>query len=271
VSGAVHPSAFVSPDAVLGENVSIGPCAVIEEDVVIGDNCQVHAFASIKRHTRMGTDNIVHSYAAVGGIPQDLKFAGEVSHLEIGNHNSIREFASLHRGTAGGGGCTRVGDNNLLMAYTHVAHDCQIGNGVVLSNNATLAGHVVIQDGAILGGLCAVHQFSRIGRHAFVGGMTGVAQDLPPYMLAVGGRSGIHGPNIVGLRRLRVPPATLTAMRAAFRTIWLSGIPRKEALAQVEREYPHIPQILELVAFVRESPRGVLAAVRQTGNGDETD
>jgi UDP-N-acetylglucosamine acyltransferase len=271
VSRSLHPSAFVSPDAVLGDNIQVGPCAVIEEDVVIGDGCQVHAFASIKRHTRMGRDNVVHSYAAVGGIPQDLKFAGEISFLEIGDRNSIREFATLHRGTAGGGGHTRVGNDNLLMAYTHVAHDCQIGNGVVLSNNATLAGHVSVQDGAILGGLCAVHQFSRIGRYAFVGGMTGVAQDLPPYMLAVGGRSGIHGPNIVGLRRLRVPPATVSAMRAAFRTIWLSGIPRREALAQVEQEYGHIPQILELTAFVRESPRGVLAAARQNGNGHETD
>jgi UDP-N-acetylglucosamine acyltransferase len=271
VSRSVHPAAFVSPDAVLGDNVSVGPCAVIEEDVVIGDGCQVHAFASIKRYTRMGENNVIHSYAAVGGIPQDLKFAGEASCLEIGSHNSIREFATLHRGTAGGGGHTRVGDNNLLMAYTHVAHDCQIGNDVVLSNNATLAGHVIVQDGAILGGLCAVHQFSRIGRYAFVGGMTGVAQDLPPYMLAVGGRSGIHGPNIVGLRRLGVPPSTVTAMRAAFRLIWLSGVPRKEALSQVEREYGHIPQILDLIAFVRESPRGVLAAARQNGNGDETD
>jgi UDP-N-acetylglucosamine acyltransferase len=271
MSRSIHPAAFVSPGAVLGDNVSVGPCAVIEEDVLIGDNCQIHAFASIKRYTRMGKDNIIHSYAALGDIPQDLKFAGEVSCLEIGDRNSIREFATLHRGTAGGGGHTRVGNGNLLMAYTHVAHDCQIGNNVVMSNNATLAGHVVVQDGAILGGLCAVHQYSRIGRYAFVGGMTGVAQDLPPYMLAVGGRSGIHGPNIVGLRRLQVPPATVTAMRVVFRTIWLSGIPRKEALARMEQEYGHIPQILEVIAFVRESPRGVLAAARQNGNGDETD
>jgi UDP-N-acetylglucosamine acyltransferase len=240
----------------------------VEEDVVIGDNCQIHAFASIKRYTRMGTGNIVHSYAAVGGIPQDLKFAGEVSFLEIGNNNTIREFATMHRGTDGGGGSTRIGDNNLFMAYTHVAHDCRIGNGVIMSNNATLAGHVLLQDGAILGGLSAVHQFSRIGRYAFVGGMTGVAQDLPPYMLAVGDRSGIHGPNIVGLRRLNVPVTTVAAVRAAFRVIWLSGVPRKEALARVEEEYGHIPQIQELIAFVRESPRGVLAAAaRHSGNG----
>lgn len=269
MSALIHPSAFVSPKAELGANVSVGPCAVIEDDVVIGDNCQIHAFASVKQYTRMGAKNVIHSYAMVGGIPQDLKFAGEVSSLEMGDGNSVREFSTLHRGTEGGGGVTSIGNNNLFMAYTHVAHDCRIGNQVVMSNNATLAGHVTVDDCAIMGGLCAVHQFSRIGRYAFVGGMTGIAQDLPPYMLAVGGRAGIHGPNIVGLRRLKVPASTVTAMRAAFRIIWLSGIPRQEALAQVEREYAEIPQIQEVVTFVRESPRGVLFAAKQSGNGDE--
>ena len=269
MSALIHPSACIAPTAKLGENVSVGPCALIEDDTVIGDNCQIHAFASVKQYTRMGKGNIIHSYAMVGGVPQDLKFAGEASCLEIGDNNSIREFSTLHRGTEGGGGVTRIGNGNLLMSYTHVAHDCQVGNGVVMSNNATLGGHVTVQDCAILGGLCAVHQFSRIGRYAFVGGMTGIAQDLPPYMLAVGDRAGIHGPNIVGLRRLRVPSSTVTAMRAAFRIIWLSGIPRKDALAQVEQDYTGIPQVQELVDFVRESPRGVLYAAKQAGNGDE--
>ena len=263
MSASIHPSAFVSAKAELGNNVTVGPCAVIEDDTVIGDNCEIHAFASVKQYTRMGAGNIIHSYAMVGGIPQDLKFAGEVSSLEIGDHNSIREFSTLHRGTEGGGGVTRIGNKNLLMAYTHVAHDCVIGNEVVMSNNSTLAGHVTVDDCAILGGLSAVHQFSRIGRYAVVGGMTGIAQDLPPYMLAVGGRAGIHGPNIVGLRRLKVPASTVTAMRAAFRTIWLSGIPRQDALAQVEQEYAEIPQVLELVEFIRQSPRGVLFAAKQ--------
>ena len=266
MSVSIHPSAFISPTAQLGENVSVGPCAVIEDDTVIGDNCEIHAFASIKQYTRMGAKNIIHSYAMVGGIPQDLKFAGEVSYLEIGDNNSVREFSTLHRGTEGGGGCTRIGNNNLFMAYTHVAHDCQIGNGVVMSNSATLAGHVAVEDGAILGGLSAVHQFCRIGRYSFVGGMTGIAQDLPPFMLAVGGRAGIHGPNVVGLRRLKVPASTVTAVRSAFRTIWLSGIPRQDALAQVEQQYAEIPHVLELVDFIRKSPRGVLFASRQNGN-----
>lgn len=262
MNAAIHPSAFVSPKAELGNNVTVGPCAVIEDDVVIGDNCAVHAFASVKQYTRMGNNNTVHSYAMVGGIPQDLKFAGEPSTLEIGDNNQIREFSTLHRGTEGGGGATRIGNNNLLMAYCHVAHDCLLGNSIVMSNGATLAGHVEVFDHAIIGGLSAVHQFARIGRYAFVGGMTGISQDLPPYMMAIGARAGIHGPNTVGLRRLKLPSATVTAVRAAFRQIWHTDITRQEALNKAEAEFSGIPEVLEIIEFVRNSPRGVLPAVR---------
>ena len=148
------------------------------------------------------------------------------------------------------------------MAYCHVAHDCILHNNIVMSNGATLAGHVILFDGVIIGGLSAVHQFGRVGRHAFIGGMTGISQDLPPYMMAVGGRAGIHGPNLVGMRRLGVPSASISAVRAAFRSIWLSETPRQEALDKAEQEYAHIPEVIELVTFVRESPRGVLPAVR---------
>ena len=263
MTALIHPSAFVSPAARIGDNVNIGPCAVIEDDVEIGDNCSIHAFASVKQHTRMGKGNVIHSYALVGGIPQDLKFAGEVSYLELGDNNTIREFATLHRGTEGGGGITRIGDNNLIMAYCHVAHDCTLGNHIVMSNGATLAGHVEIADYAIIGGLSAVHQFSRIGRYSFVGGMTGISQDLPPYMMAVGSRiGGIHGPNLVGLRRLKLPSSRVTAIRHAFRMIWLSDLPRQEALDKAVEEYSEVPEVLEIVDFVRHSPRGVLAAVK---------
>lgn len=262
MSGLIHPSAFISPKAELGGNVSVGPCAVIEEDVVIGDNCVIQAFASVKRYTRMGKDNIVHSYALVGGEPQDLKFAGEPSLLEIGDNNTIREFSTLHRGTAGGGGVTRLGSNNLIMAYSHVAHDCTLHDNIVMSNGATLAGHVTLFDGAIIGGLSAIHQFARIGKHAFVGGMTGIAQDLPPYMMAVGSRAGIHGPNLVGLRRLGLGSAVVTAVRSAFRLIWLSELPRREALEKAAQEFADVPEVMTIVDFVRESPRGVLPVAR---------
>jgi acyl-[acyl-carrier-protein]--UDP-N-acetylglucosamine O-acyltransferase len=262
MSEAVHPSAFVSPKAKLGKNVSVGQCAIIEDDVSIGDDCQIHPFASIKQYTSMGKRNTIHSYALVGGIPQDLKFAGEVSYLEIGDDNNIREFSTLHRGTALGGAITRVGNHNLIMAYAHVAHDCVLGNHVVMSNGATLAGHVEVHDHAIIGGLSAIHQFTRIGRLAFVGGMTGIAQDLPPFMMAVGTRGGIHGPNLVGLRRLGLPPSTTQAIRSAFRTIWLSDIARADALDKVAKEYASIPEVLEIVDFVRDSQRGVMPAIR---------
>jgi UDP-N-acetylglucosamine acyltransferase len=262
VSVTIHPSAFISKKARLGVNVSVGPCAVIEDDVIIGDNCQVHAFASVKQYTEMGENNVIHSYALVGGIPQDLKFRGEVSYLRMGDNNNIREFATLHRGTDGGSGLTRIGSDNLIMAYCHVAHDCHLGNRIVMSNGATLAGHVNVADQAIVGGLSAVHQFVRLGRCAFVGGMTGISQDLPPYMMAVGARAGIHGPNLVGMRRQGLPSTTITSVRAAFRQIWHTDLPRQQALELAEAEFQDIPEVLEIIEFVRSSQRGVLAVVR---------
>ncbi|SBW03615.1 UDP-N-acetylglucosamine acetyltransferase [uncultured delta proteobacterium] len=264
----IHPTALVSPKAELGENVSIGHCAVVEANVVIGDHSSVEPFASVKAYTRMGRNNTIHSYAMVGGIPQDLKFHGEESWLEMGDNNHVREFATLHRGTEGGGGVTRIGSNNLFMAYIHIAHDCQLGDRIIMSNAATLAGHVIVEDGAILGGLCAVHQFCRIGTHAFVGGMTGVGMDTPPYMLASGHRGELHGPNLVGLRRMQVSRETLAAVRSAYRTIWLSGIPRQEALEQVEKDHASVPEVLRIVAFIRASERGVLAASSKEGNAE---
>ncbi len=260
MASQIHPSAFVDPGAQLGEDVVVGPCAVIENNVVLGDRCRIDAFASVKAFTRMGADNRIHSYALVGGEPQDLKFAGEESWLVMGNGNSVREFATLHRGTSGGGGVTTVGNGNLFMAYTHVAHDCFVGNEIVMSNGATLAGHVVVQDRAILAGLSAVHQFVRIGAYAFVGGMSGISQDLPPYMLAVGNRAGVHGPNLVGLRRLQASRELIAALKSAFRLVWHSDTPRKEALEQLEYEYGIFPEMRVFVDFIRASERGILPA-----------
>ncbi len=268
MAARVHPSAFVAPGARLGDGVEVGPCAMIEEDVIIGGNCRIDAFASIKRHTSIGPGCHIHSYALVGGEPQDLKFAGEITRLELGANNVVREFATLHRGTAGGGGLTRIGDKNLFMAYSHVAHDCILGNGIVMSNGATLAGHIEVGNGVIIGGLSAVHQFSRLGAHSFVGGMTGISQDLPPYMMAIGERADIRGPNVVGLRRMGLTSSTVTAVRSAFRLIWLSGMPRAEALVQAEHEFADVPEVLEIIAFVRESKRGVLGAARSVREDD---
>lgn len=260
MASSIHPSAFVAPGARLGEDVVVGPCALIEDDVVVGDRTHIDAFASIKRYTTLGADNHVHSYALVGGEPQDLKYHGEITRLVIGDRNNIREFSTLHRGTEGGGGVTRIGNDNLLMAYVHVAHDCTVGNGVVMSNNATLAGHCFVDDGAIIGGLSAVHQFARVGKHAFVGGMSGISQDLPPWMLAVGNRALVQSPNIVGLRRSKAAQELVAAFKQAFRLVWCSGQPRPDALYQLEAEYGHLPEVVEFVTFVRESERGILPA-----------
>ncbi len=267
VSPSIHPTAIVAPDVELGAGVKIGPYAIIEDNVIIGEESQIDAHAVVKRYTRMGRKNHIHSHALVGGEPQDLKFQGEVTWLILGDENNIREFATLHRGTNGGGGITRVGDYNLCMAYSHVAHDCQVGNGVVLSNGATLGGHVQVDDFAIIGGLSAVHQFSHIGVHAFVGGMTGVAQDLPPWMLAAGSRALVHGPNVVGLRRFGAGLETVSALKKAFRLIWRSELPRTEALAQLSTEFASIPEVMEFVRFVRSSERGICPVEKNPSKG----
>ncbi len=256
----IHPTAIVHPGAKIGADVEIGPYAVIEEHVVIGDRCRIDSHAVIKKYTKMGTGNHIHSHAMVGGEPQDLKFQGEETWLEIGDGNRIREFATLHRGTKGGGGLTRIGSRNLCMAYTHIAHDCLLGSDIVLSNGATLGGHVQVDNFAIIGGLSAVHQFCHIGTHAFVGGMTGVAQDLPPWMLAAGSRALVHGPNLVGLRRAEAGRETIAAFKQAFRLIWRSEMPRFEALDLLAEEYASMPQIMEFVQFVRSSERGLCPA-----------
>lgn len=260
----VHPSAFVAPSAELGEGVVVGPCAVIEDSVVIGDECRIDAFASVKEFTRMGARNHVYSYAHVGGEPQDLKFHGEESWLIIGNDNRIREFSTMHRGTEGGGGRTVIGDNNLFMAYTHIAHDCHVGNHVIMSNCATLAGHVDIADYAILGGLSAVHQFTRIGTGAFLGGTSSISQDLPPFMLAVGNRGGVHSPNLVGLRRHHASPEVIAGLKNAYKLLWQSDMPRKEALELLLNEYGEYKEIQLFVEFVKSSQRGIVPAAQES-------
>ncbi|MFW6236355.1 MAG: acyl-ACP--UDP-N-acetylglucosamine O-acyltransferase [Desulfovibrionales bacterium] len=260
MSTLVHPTALVHDKAVLGQDVMVGPYAVIEENTELGDKTRLDAFAQVKAHTVMGRENHVHSYACVGGVPQDLKFKGEVSRLQIGYRNTIREYVTLNRGTEGGGGITSIGSNCLLMAYVHVAHDCQIGDEVVFSNGATLAGHVVVGSHAIIGGLSAVHQFVRVGEHAFVGGKTGVAQDIPPYMLAVGERAKLHGPNLVGLRRMKLSTETIQALKNTFRILFRSENSRKEALAEVEEKLGHVPEVRRILEFVRQSQRGITPA-----------
>ena len=257
----IHPTAIVHAGAELSEGVIVGPYAIIEEDVIIGAGTRIDAHAKINRFVRLGANNHIYSYACVGGEPQDLKFAGEESWLEMGDNNRVREFSTLNRGTESGGGVTRIGNHGLFMSYCHVAHDCHVGDNVVFSNGATLAGHVHVGDSAILGGLAAVHQFCRVGEHAFLGAMSGISQDLPPFMLASaskGANSVVYGPNVVGLRRMGASQELLGALRQAYKIIWLQKIPRQEAMEQVHNEYGSLPEIAAIVEFLRTSERGIV-------------
>ncbi len=256
----IHPTAIVDAAARLGEGVTVGPYSIIDGRVEIGDGTRVGPHVVIRDFTTIGARCRVFQFAVVGEIPQDLKFKGEESRLIIGDDNTIREFATMHRGTAGGGGVTRIGSHNLFMAYTHVAHDCQVGNGVIMSNAATLGGHIIVEDHAILGGLSAVHQFCRIGRHAFVGGCSAVHRDVPPYAMAVGNRAKLVGLNLVGLKRRGLPDANLRGLKRAYELLFLSDHNQKEAMALIRQELPETPEIQHLLHFLETSERGLLPA-----------
>lgn len=256
----IHPTAIVDKVAELGEGVTVGPYSIIQGRVVIGHDTHIGSHVVIKEFTTIGNKCRIFQFAVLGEIPQDLKFQGEESQLIIGDGNTIREFATMHRGTAGGGGITRVGHGNLFMAYTHVAHDCQVGNGVVMSNAATLAGHIIVEDYAILGGLSAVHQFCRIGRFAFVGGCSAVHRDVPPFAMAVGNRAKLVGLNLVGLKRHGVGDAALQSLKRAYELLFLSDLNQKEALGRIKEESPLSPEIQHLLDFLESSERGLLQA-----------
>ncbi len=254
----IHPTAIVDPAAELAESVTVGPYSIIDGQVIVGPGTDIGPHAIIKAYTTIGARCRIFQFAVLGEIPQDLKFAGEVSRLVIGDDNTIREFATMHRGTAGGGGVTRVGNGNLFMAYSHVAHDCDIGNGVIMSNAATLGGHITVEDKAILGGFVAVHQFSRIGRHAFIGGASAVSRDVPPYCMAVGNRAKLVGLNLVGLKRSGLMDTALQSLRQAYEILFQSELNTKEAVARVRQNVAPCPEVQHLLRFVENSERGLV-------------
>jgi UDP-N-acetylglucosamine acyltransferase len=253
----IHPTAIIHPTVQLASGVSVGPYTIIGEQVRIGTGTQVGAHVVIERWTEIGSNNQIFQFASVGAAPQDLKYQGEETWLVIGDRNRIREFATLHRGTTDGGGRTQVGSDNLFMAYAHVAHDCQVHNRVVMANAATLAGHVEVEDHAILGGLVAVHQFCRIGCHTMISGGAMIAQDIPPYTIAQGDRAKTIGINLVGLKRRGFPEATIRGIKNAYRLVFRSGLRLEEALERVEGEFGMIPEVRHFTAFIKESQRGV--------------
>ncbi|RMG21213.1 MAG: acyl-ACP--UDP-N-acetylglucosamine O-acyltransferase [Deltaproteobacteria bacterium] len=254
---SIHPTAIVERGAELGENVSVGPYAVIGPEVRIGDGSSIGAHAVVQGRTSMGRDTQIFPHAAVGFVPQDLKYAGEPTRLEMGDGNIVREFATIHIGTDGGGGVTRLGNRNLLMAYSHVAHDCTLGDGNILANCGTLAGHVTLGNHVILGGLSAVHQFVRIGDHAFISGGSMVAMDVPPYCTAQGDRAKLVGLNTVGLKRHGWDAEAIRTIKNVYRTVFRSDLGLKEALAQVRAEHAGDPRVQAFVEFIEKSERGV--------------
>ena len=255
----IHPTAIVEDGAQLGEDVEIGPYATISADVKLGARTVVQQGAIIRGHTTIGEDCQIFPYACIGMKTQDLKYkAGSVSYVEIGNRTVIREFATVHLGTADGEK-TIIGDDCLFMAYCHAAHGCVLGNHVICSNSVQLAGDVHIQDWAIIGGCAASHQFCTVGRHAMVGGMSKVRQDVPPFMLCdmEGSSQKVIGPNVVGLTRRGFSRDTIAALKEAFRFIYHSGLNRSQALEREENDIEQIPEVKELVEFYRNSKRGV--------------
>ncbi len=253
----IHPTAVVHPQAELSSDAEIGPYSIIGEKVRIGKDTKIDDHVVIRGPSEIGENCRIFPFASIGTIPQDMKFEGEDTRLIIGNNNTIRESVTINRGTLGGGGVTRIGNDNFFMAYSHVAHDCQIGNHVIMANAATLAGHIEIEDFAVIGGLVAIHQFVRIGCYAFIGGASAVNLDVPPFCLAVGNRAKLYGLNTVGLKRQNFSSAVLNNLKKAYWTLFRSKLPFEEATKKAEEELVDCKEAKHFVEFIKNSERGV--------------
>lgn len=254
---AIDERAVVHAGARIGADVSLGPYCVIGENVVIGDRCRLESHVVVEGPTEIGPDNHVAPMASLGGPPQDKKYSGEATWLRIGSGNRIREFVTVNRGTVDGGGETTIGDDNLLMAYVHVAHDCHVGNRTTLANAATLGGHVQVGDDATISAFGAVHQFCRVARHAFIGGFSVVTRDALPWVMTVGNRARGLGLNVLGLKRSGYSPEVVRALKRCYTLLFRSGLLLEDALRQVEQELGAFEEVRYFVEFVRTSERGV--------------
>jgi len=253
----IHPAAIVDPGARVADSAEIGPFSVIGADVVIGARTQVMAHVFMEGPLEIGEDNIFFPYSTVGVAPQDLKYRGERSATRIGDRNRIREFVTIHRGTEGGGMLTSIGDDNLLMAYVHIAHDSRVGSHAVLANAVTFGGHVIVEDWAVIGGATGVHQFCRVGRHAIVGGYSVITRDVLPFSNTVTEREAkVFGENAIGLQRRGFPSETIRALHKAFRLLTHSGLNTTQALEKIEAEVEPVAEVGELIAFIRSAERG---------------
>jgi len=257
----IHPSSIVSPKAKLAEGVSVGAFSIVSDNTVIGADTRIGSHCVIEGNTTIGKGCEIFTGAVVGSRPQDLKFKGEKVFLEIGDNNIIREYCTLNPGTQDGGK-TVVGNNNLLMAYSHIAHDCVVGNGCVLANNCTLAGHVTIEDKAVVGGIVAIHQFVRIGKLSIIGGCSKVVQDIPPFSTCDGHPARVYGLNLIGLRRSGISNDSIRKISQAFKIFFNSGLSMKHALERAQKELEKTEEILYLVNFAKSSERGMSRSCR---------
>ncbi len=254
----IHPQAIIDPSARLGENVHVGPFSVIGAGVEIGDGSWIGPHVVINGPTRIGRQNRIFQFASLGEAPQDLKYAGEPTRLEVGDRNIVREYCTFSRGTVAGGGLTHIGDDNLFMAYVHVAHDCHVGNKTVFANCASLAGHVFVGDYAILGGFTGIHQFCRVGAHCMTGIATITFKDVPPFILASGNTARPYGLNLRGLKRRGFSEAAIDALRRAYKIIYRSGLKLDQALERLDSMAQEHEEVRHLADFIRQSHRGII-------------
>jgi UDP-N-acetylglucosamine acyltransferase len=254
----IHPTSIVHSSAEIAKSAEIGPYSVIGEGVTIGEGTKVASHVVISGNTVIGRNCRIFQFACIGEVPQDLKYSGEQTWVIIGDGNVIREYVTLHRASVHGDGKTQLGDENFLMAYCHVAHNCKIGNHVIMANGATLGGHIEVEDHAILGGLSAAHQFVRIGTHCIISGLTGIPKDIPPYTMAAGERARLYGLNTTGLKRHRFPETTLRSLKKAYRLLFRSELPLGQAVQRVlNDEIASVPEVGHLIDFIRKSKRGI--------------
>ena len=263
----IHPSAVVDPGARLGEGVTVGPFAVLGPRVEVGDRTVIDAGAQIEGPTRIGSDNRIFSYACLGFDPQDLKFSGEETWLEVGDRNHFREHTTVHRGTGKGGGLTKVGSDNLFMAGSHIAHDCRVGDRTIFANSGTLAGHVQVGDDAVVGAFSSVHQFCRVGNYAYIGGYSVITRDALPFVKTVGAKPACFGVNRIGLERKGFSAKDLKHLERAYRLLVRSKLNTSQALERLRDELGDVSHIQYLIQFIEESDRGVIREVPRRGTG----
>jgi UDP-N-acetylglucosamine acyltransferase len=265
----IHPTAIIDPSAIVDPTAQIGPYVIIGSKVKIGARTQIGSHTVIEGKTTIGEDNKISHFAAIGGVPQDMKYQGEDTELIIGDRNTIREFTTIHTGTTQDLGKTVIGNDNWIMAYVHIAHDCQVGNHTIFSSNAQIAGHVIVEDWAILGGMSGVHQFVRIGQHSMLGGASALVQDIPPFVIAAGDKASPHGLNAEGLKRRGFSPETITALRHAYKLLYKDGLTFEDAKIAIQEMITTVPQeeptskettenLQEFLNFITASKRGII-------------